>query len=615
MIIGTAGHIDHGKSALVEALTGHPMDRLAEERRRGITIELNFAPYLLPGGVVAGVVDVPGHEDLVRTMVAGAAGVDLVLLVVAADEGIMPQSREHLAVVEQLGIPAGIPVITKADLVEGAWLELVREEVARWLDRSSVRFDPPVVVSARTGRGLEELRAAIAAAAARVVPRQRDDLFRLPVDRVFSKAGVGTVVTGTAWSGRVAVGEEVRLLPAGHAGRVRSLERHGSPVPASEPATRTAVGLAGIGREAVRRGDLLVRAGDPWQPTTALDVHLAVLSDASRPLGHRSRVRVHLGTAEILARVLVEGAIPPGGSGPARLVLERPAVARGGDRFVLRSYSPVATIGGGRVLDPFPPPRKPVWPVELASSDPAPRLWALAARRASGVARREIPVLLGVPPGSVEEAVRRAQLASAGDRLIPREAFQQVEAALGQALAAHHRDAPGEEGLPLETLRRTVRQIPEVVEAALEELRARGEVVAERGLARLAAFRPRPAADDAGLASVLKALDADGLTPRSVPELEAALGQSGVGEVLRRAAREGRVVQLAPDRFVASAAIARFTAALREVGAAGPITPAAIRDRLGLSRKFVIPLLEWADRTGLTLRRGEGRILLERRQA
>lgn len=614
MIIGTAGHIDHGKSALVEALTGHRMDPLAEEQRRGITIELHVAPYLLPGGV-AGVVDVPGHEDLVRTMVAGAAGIDLVLLVVAADEGIMPQSREHLAVVEQLGIPAGIPVITKADLVDETWLGLVRQEIEQWLGTSPVRFGPPIAVSTRTGRGLQELRSAIAAAAAQVPPRPRDDLFRLPVDRAFSKAGVGTVVTGTAWSGSIAIGDEVCLLPAGRAGRVRSLERHGRPVTASEPASRTAVGIAGLGRDEVRRGDVLVRAGDPWQPATALDVRLTLLPLAPRPLAHRTRVRIHLGTAEILARVQAEAPIPPGRSGLARLVLEQPAVARGGDRFVLRSYSPVATIGGGLVLDPCPPARRPVWPVDLDWSEPAARLQALVTRRPSGIARSLLPVVLGLPPGSLATIVERAGLEAAGDRLVPADALDQAKAALRDALEAHHRDHPADAGLPLETLRNRIRRAPEVVEAGLQALIAGGEIRVEQGLARLADFSPRPAAGGAVLELALQALDADGLAARSVPELEAALGQTGLAEVLRLASREGRLVQVERDRFFTPRAIARFRSVLDELGAAGTITPAAVRDRLGLSRKFVIPLLEWADRSGLTLRRGEGRILLPRRQA
>ncbi len=378
MIIGTAGHIDHGKSALVTALTGKPMDRLAEERRRGITIDLNFAPLDLGSGVIAGVVDVPGHEDFVRTMVAGASGVDLAVLVVAADEGIMPQTEEHLAILEQLRIPAGIPVVTKADLVEPEWAELVASELAERLAKSPVAFEAPVIVSARTGQGIDTLRGRLAEHARTVASRPAGDLFRLPIDRAFSVAGVGTVVTGTAWSGRIALGDAVVLLPGGSRGRVRSLEMHGAGLDRSFSGARTAVGISGVSRGEAHRGAVLVEEGSPWTPTTALDVEIALEMTARRPLGARARVRLHLGTAEVMARVLPRAPIEPGERGLARLALEQPVVARGGDRFVVRSYSPVATIGGGRILDPIPPRRRVLWPSGLPAEDAGDQIPGLA---------------------------------------------------------------------------------------------------------------------------------------------------------------------------------------------------------------------------------------------
>ena len=266
VIIGTAGHIDHGKSALVEALTGKSMDPLDEEQRRGITLDLHFAPLQLANGRVAGVIDVPGHEDLIRTMVAGAAGLDLVLLIVSADEGIMPQTREHLAIVEQLRVPAGIPVITKSDLVEPEMLSLVQAELAQWLVRSPVKFTAPLATSVVTGTGLTQLKSLIDSTTDGLGRREADDLFRLPIDRALSLPGVGTVVTGTAWSGSLEVGDMVTLLPGGVEGRVRSLERHGEEVGFSAPGERVAVGLAGVDRQQVHRGDVLVRRGDPWGP-------------------------------------------------------------------------------------------------------------------------------------------------------------------------------------------------------------------------------------------------------------------------------------------------------------------------------------------------------------
>ena len=393
MIIGTAGHIDHGKSSLVEALTGVRMDRLREERERGITIELNFAPLRLADGRIAGVVDVPGHEDFVRTMVAGASGIDLVLLVIAADEGIMPQTREHLAVAEQLGIPQGIPVLTKLDLVDPDWVELLELEVGEWLASSPVQFMAPIGVSAQTGAGIESLRAGIEHAAASLPPRSADDLFRLPIDRSFSIAGIGTVVTGTAWSGSIRPGDQVLIMPSRRPARVRSVEMHSQEASSAEPGMRVALGLAGVDREDLRRGDVVTEMAAPWQASSLLDVYLQVLPQAPRGLNQRSRVRLHLGTAEVVARIVPLARIEPGQSGPARLVLDAPIVARGGDRFVLRALSPAATLGGGLVIDPVPPRRKGSWPSVLNPRDPVERLEVLALRRPDGMSEAELPTL------------------------------------------------------------------------------------------------------------------------------------------------------------------------------------------------------------------------------
>ncbi|HEY9519065.1 MAG TPA: selenocysteine-specific translation elongation factor, partial [Gemmatimonadales bacterium] len=281
MIIGTAGHIDHGKSALVTALTGRPMDRLAEERRRGITIDLNFAPLRLEGLPPAGIVDVPGHEDFVRTMVAGASGIDLVMLVVDAAQGPQPQTWEHLAIVEQLRIPRGIAVITKADLADPEWIELVGGELMSRLQESPVEFAGPAVVSAVTGQGIPELLAWLRDRMERVPARPEPDAFRMPIDRVFSLAGVGTVVTGTPWSGALRIGDQVRILPEGTPARVRSLEAYGEVISETAPRARTAIGLAGTDRAAAGRGDVLVGGTIPWQATSALDVRIELLPGAA----------------------------------------------------------------------------------------------------------------------------------------------------------------------------------------------------------------------------------------------------------------------------------------------------------------------------------------------
>ena len=610
MIIGTAGHIDHGKSALVGALTGRTMDRLAEERRRGITIDLNFAPLTLPGGVTAGVVDVPGHEDFVRTMVAGASGIDLALLVIAADEGIMPQTREHLAVLEQLGIGAGVSVVTKADLVEADWLELVVDEVAQWLASSPVAFAPPIAVSVRTRQGLDELLERLAVRAAAVPPRPGADLFRLPVDREFSLAGVGTVVTGTAWSGRIAVGDPVVLLPRGLTARVRSIESHGRGLARSEPGARTALGLAGIQRGDVGRGDWVVAADGPWQAAHALDAELVLERSAPRPLVARSRVRVHLGTAEVMARVQPRNPIEPGKGGLARLVLEAPVVARAGDRFVLRSYSPVATIGGGRVLDPEPPRRGRLWPAGLADHLPAARFRAVLERRPLGVAASRLPVLLGIPPAEAVGVARAEPDARAvGGLWVSESALAEIGTRALAQVKAHHRGHPSELGMPLETLRHGLRAPQALVEQALEDLVAGGRLRLAAGVAVLSGFVPRVAGGEAEIDRIVRILEDAHLSPPSVAELERQTGRRDIAAILRLAAQSGRVEGVERERWYARAALEHFTAVLAELGRERPIAPAEVRDRLGISRKYMIPLLEWADAKGITERVGDERRL------
>ena len=609
MIIGTAGHIDHGKSALVQALTGRAMDPLAEERRRGITVDLHFAPLSLGGGRVAGVVDVPGHEDLIRTMVAGAAGLDLVLLIVAADEGIMPQTREHLAIVEQLRVPAGIPVVTKSDLVEPDWLTMVTAELAEWLALSPVQFSRPVATSAVTGAGLDELRKAIAALGATLRQRERDDLFRLPIDRALSLPGVGTVVTGTAWSGTLRMGDAVSLMPGGAEARVRSLERHGEAVSETAPGDRVAAGLAGVNREQVRRGDVLVRKDDPWRASDALDVSVELLPTAPRPLAHHARVRLHLGTVEVLARVQALDMVSPGRSGVVRLALERPLVSRGGDRFVLRSYSPVATIGGGWVLDPMPFPGRPRWPEGITDSTPVPRLRALVSRRPAGLELGLVPVALGVSPREAEAAVRASGLASGAGHLVTNEAVAAASEAALLLVAEHHRAHPVETGVPLETLRQGLSRKGPAGEIAIGLLVSDQRLLVEGATIRERRFRPRVAGGDTLVDQVVKLVELAGLTPPAAPEIEAELKTRGVLDALRLAARDGRVEAVERDRYFSRAALTGFREAVFRVAARGPITPQALRDETGISRKFLIPLLEWSDRTGLTVRTGDSRIL------
>ena len=613
MIIGTAGHIDHGKSSLIEALTGVRMDRLREERERGITIELNFAPFELADGRIAGVVDVPGHEDFIRTMVAGASGIDLVLLVIAADEGIKPQTREHLAIAEQLGIRRGIPVLTKVDLVDQEWASMIELEVIDWLKSSSIIFEPPSLVSVVSNQGVDDFKHQLRQVAGSIPPRDADDLFRLPVDRAFSVAGIGTVVTGTAWSGRLTAGDQVMLLPSRQAARVRTVQVHGVDATRAEPGMRVALGLAGVAREEVSRGDTVVEAGEAWEASLAFDVTLSLLAETPRPLGARSRVRIHLGTSEIIARVFPRnGRIEPGSSGLARLTLETPGVARGADRFVIRSFSPVTTIGGGWIVDPLPPRRKAAWPPGLGDEQVAPRLEALIERRPQGAAASQLPVLLGVSQATVD------RLLASSDRFLLAESHwvgREVVEALAQSALTNvqrfHQSRPEERGMPLAELKQSLRTTPWLAGMPLERLEKAGALVYRDGIASLPGFSPRVSGGYGQISRLVDYVKKAGLTPPSTSELSASLEMRDAAPALRIAVGQGLLVPVERDRHYAPDVLEHFVSTLTEIGETGPITPARIRDRIGISRKFLIPLLEWADARGITVREGEGRRLIK----
>ncbi|MEX2157518.1 MAG: selenocysteine-specific translation elongation factor [Gemmatimonadales bacterium] len=615
-VVGTAGHIDHGKTALVKALTGVDTDRWEEEKRRGITIDLGFAPLALGDGLQASVVDVPGHEGFVKNMLAGATGIDVALLVIAADEGIMPQTEEHLAIVELLGVRRGIPVVTKRDLVDAEWLGLVRAEVTERLASSRIRWDDPIAVSALTGEGLDQLRAALAGVAGDLRERPSADLFRLPIDRVFAVAGAGTVVTGSTWSGTVTVGDSVRLLPLGRDARIRSIEVHGQTAEQAAPGRRTALALVGVSKEELERGHVAM-TGAGWAPTTTLDVALELLPGARKPLAVRTRVRVHLGTAEVLGRVAQVRSIAPGEQGVARLLLERPLVARGGDRFVLRSFSPVTTIGGGVVLDPFPPKRPRVSERGLAAGQPPGERLARLVEEAglAGLSLPAVPVRLGILPTDVAGAVAAAGkgVLAVGDVLVARRALATEIERLAAVVASHHDTHPLDPGLSLQALRAAVKAPAVVLDLLVDhgvkkqafELAEGGAAVRRPGWKAALSAR----AGDAGGRLAQRLADARWQLP-TVSELEREFADPAVPALLAHLAREGAVERVDQDRYAVKQALEEFRRAvettLQELGSA---TPAQFRDRLGLTRKYLIPLLEWADRRGITSRQGNTRVL------
>jgi selenocysteine-specific elongation factor len=608
MIVGTAGHIDHGKSSLVEKLTGARMDRLQEEQKRGITIELNFARWEIVPGVTIGVVDVPGHEDFVRTMVAGASGIDVLLLVIAADEGIKPQTREHLAIAEQLGIPLGIPVLTKADLVDADWIALVSAEVSEWLASSSISFLAPRPVSVLSDSGIAELRADIEGVLAAVPARQANDVFRLPIDRAFSVAGIGTVVTGTAWSGNLAPGAQVHIMPGRQHARVRTVQSHGRDIAGADPGMRVALGLAGIGRDEVRRGDTVVQAEVAWESSLILDVRLVLLPSAPRSLTSRSRVRLHLGTSEVMARVHPRGKINPAESQLARLTLESPVLARGGDRFVIRSESPVTTIGGGVVIDPLPPRRRAGWPEGIGGADLETRVHALIARRSTGLADGLASIVLGLSPIRADALLKSLPgVSRAGEYWVNSDMLAGVQKAAVDRVEDFHRSHPALQGMPLANLRQQLRASPWVVTSAMEQAETESQLVVKDGLVRRPAFRSGGAGGSEQVRRVVALIEQAGLTPPRVVELEEILGVKDLISTLRLAARENQLEAVEVDRYYSPKALAQFVASVVELGRAGSISPGLLRDRLGISRKYLIPLLEWADARGITVRTGTDR--------
>jgi selenocysteine-specific elongation factor len=610
VILGTAGHIDHGKTALVRALTGVDTDRLPEEKRRGITIDLGFAPLRLDGVGTIGVIDVPGHEAFVRTMVAGATGIDLALLVIAADEGVMPQTREHLAILRLLGVHAGVVALTKADLVDDEWLALVRDDVRAALIGSSLGDVEVVSVSALSGSGIDELRGALLRAARRVPARASDDLFRMPVDRAFTIRGTGTVATGTVWSGSLARDDALRLYPSGDVVRVRSLQAHGHAVERVSAGERAAVALAGVELARVGRGAVLV-SGDAWRPSTVMRADVALLDDIVGAIGPRSRLRLHLGTSEVGARVVpLDGALAPGAARQARIVVDEPIVTRTGDRFVLRGGSPLGTVGGGIVTDPLAPRRARA--LSLDSADPAASLdQFLHEAGTAGIDLAELPVRLGVGRAALDALLRAPQRWSAGDRAYAMSARESIARLLLDTLRDHHLAHPLASGAPRQWLRTRVRAPEAAVDSVVDGLIRDGRIVVEQGEARLADFAPRLTDRQQTLAADLVArIEAGGVEPPSLEELSSAMAQPSteLAAICRVLYREGTLVAVETNRYYSRSSVTQLVARLSGGMASGAdYGPAELREFLGLTRKYLIPFLEYCDREGYTIRNELGR--------
>jgi selenocysteine-specific elongation factor len=625
VVLGTAGHIDHGKTALVRALTGVDTDRLKEEKERGITIELGFAELAVDERNRFGVVDVPGHEAFVRAMVAGAAGMDVVLLVVAADEGVMPQTREHLSIVELLDVPELVVALTKCDAVEDEWLELVEGDVAELLAATPYARSTVVRTSAVAGTGLDALVDALVEAAARVRTMPADDLVRLPLDRVFTIQGTGTVATGTLWSGQLAVGDRVRILPQDLEARVRGLQIHDKDVRTAHAGDRTAVALTGDGsdRALVRRGATLVSSAS-WNATWMVTVRVRILRDASWMLVHNQRVHLHHGTAEVLARcaLLESEEVAPGEIGWVQLRLEEPLAVRARDRFVIRAYSPVATIGGGEVAEATPPKRNKLDAAtrtaldRILDGDAADAVEAhLALRGWQGSEPSDLPLHVGLGSGAVAEALDEVERRGAfrtSRAVYPAAVRGEGNQRLLAAVEAGHAEDSLRPAVPLALVRAALPAWAprDLADALVGALVGDGRLVIEDGGVRLPGHRPTLSADqEVAVARLAEILVAGGLGAPSVDELpDDLLMRRDLWSLLRRLETDGTVRLVADGVYLASRALDGAAARVREaLGGRSGLGPADFKDPLPVSRKRLIPLLNYFDGLGVTLRSGDGR--------
>ncbi len=619
VIVGTAGHVDHGKTTLVRALTGIDTDRLEEEKRRGISIDLGFAHMQLTDSLRAAFIDVPGHEKFIRNMLAGVGGIDLVLLVVAADESVRPQTREHFDICKLLKISSGLIALTRCDVTDPDIVELVRMEVQDFVAGTFLENAPIIPVSAVTGEGLPALRAALTDLAARVPPRSTIRNFRLPVDRAFTMPGFGTVVTGTVLSGATEIESELEILPASRRARVRGLQVHGQAARRTSAGQRAAINLAGIELADASRGSVLVRPGC-FRPTQAADCMLGLLDDA-RPLKNRAPVHFHAGTTETVAEVrALDGSatLTPSQSVPVRLVFRDPVLLVPTDRFIIRMFSPVTTIGGGEVVDPFPPAGLRLTKAldrtrTLAGADNAARIRYLVAESPGGISQPELIIRTGLTADALAKSVpvETAVLRESTVWYIDTAHARQLAAAWRDQLANFHRDNPLLPGISREDFRsRALPGVPAFVfDFILSQdasLRTTGEHL------HLATHKLALKADEErALASIEQAFESAGL---AVPALDDVLAGTGIDRtrarnLLQVLLRNKRLTRVTEDLVFHTAALdaLRMQLTARKGTRFGV---AEFKDWTGVSRKYAIPLLEYFDRERVTRRDGDARLVL-----
>ncbi|MBO8128037.1 MAG: selenocysteine-specific translation elongation factor [Peptococcaceae bacterium] len=629
LIIGTAGHVDHGKTELIRALTGIDTDRLQAEKERGISIELGFAYLDLPGGQRAGIIDVPGHERFIKNMLAGVGGIDLVLLVIAADEGVMPQTREHLHIIQLLGITRGIVVITKADLVDDEWLELVKDDVRDFLKGTNLANAPVVVVSSVTRQGIDKLMDTIVEVAQDVEERKISGPARLPIDRKFSVTGFGSVVTGTLISGVFKKGDAVEILPAGLHSRIRSMQVHGSEVQQARAGQRVAINLAGIDLDDLHRGDV-VAPPHIFKPSNRMDLRLSLLSDA-RPLKHRARVRFYIGAAELLGRIVLldRNELKPGDDALTQIILEGQTVAAKGDRFVIRSYSPMQTIGGGQVIEPNAQRHKRFREEVLQALEtlekgrPEDLVVQFLNQSQSPATIEEIVSNVGLSreetAATVETLAQKKRLkALRSDEVwfwMTTDTFLRWRNMVLDAVKKYHQKFPLREGYPKEELRsRYFNKINgKVWHVFLETLQSDGDIDIT-GQAVTLSNMPRnlPPAYGNMIETVIEEFKIGGTQPPSWKEvyLKHGLGESEAAEIMNYLVRQGELIKLTDNVLIHREEVEKAKEKLGQyLEEHGSITVGEARNLLATTRKYALPLLEYFDQVRFTKRVGDERVL------
>jgi len=626
IILGTAGHIDHGKSSLVKALTGTDPDRLKEEKERGITLDLGFASLDLPGGNRLGIVDVPGHEGLIKNMLAGVGGIDIVMFVIAADEGIMPQTREHLAICNLLRVKQGIIALTKMDLVEQDWLDLVQEEVREFVKGTFLATAPIVPVSSKSGENLPLLVKELARLASEAAPKSSGGILRLPIDRVFTMKGFGTVVTGTLLSGAINAEQEVDILPKGITTKVRGIQSHNQAVKQSIAGQRTAVNLQGIEKDQISRGDAIVSAGY-FKPTKTLDATLEMLEQAPRGLKNGARIRFYNTTQEALGRITLLGTkdLAPGQEAYVQFRLEQPLIIQHGDRYVLRFYSPMETLGGGMVLNPHTRRHKQSTMQESLAKLDVLKTGTMQDRIAlfisgKGLAGMEENALIGSLAADKQEIA--SALAVLGQKkvlfridnlYVHASQIPLLEKKIADLIAKYHKDNPLKPGIDKEELKSMLRLrlSPKILNLAVEALVNKKLLESDGSKLRLPSFKA--AKDQSAMKGrIVEAIKKGGSQPPTREELPALFNitEKDAKDLLKLLAEESRVIRMNDSLYLHSDTLESIRADLKKrLDEKKEITIAEFRDLAKTSRKFAVPIMEYFDSQKLTQRIGDKRVL------